>query len=125
MMMGAVVLLIAASGVAPSRPSREMATLAGRYTLLLQQPTGDRQLTLVLGSDGSARLTTEAPGRKSTSTTETGMWTVENGEVKVVANAGSKSGKKQVTLSIQGDSLVWTNNDSSSHGGETLIFRRR
>jgi hypothetical protein len=125
MMMGAVVLLIAASGMAPTKPSPEMAALAGRYTLLLHEPAGDRQLTLILGQDGSARLTTEAPGGKPPSTTESGTWTVENGEVKVVAAATSQGGKRQATLSGQDDSLVWIKDDSSLLAGESLIFRRR
>ncbi|HWO02993.1 MAG TPA: hypothetical protein VNS63_27380 [Blastocatellia bacterium] len=125
MMMGALVVLIAASGMAPTKPSPEMSALAGRYMLLQQQPTGDRRLTLVLGPDGSATLTIETPGDKSASTTETGTWTVENGEVKVMAAATSRRAKRQVTLSVKDDSLVLNKDDSSLEGGEPLIFRRR
>lgn len=123
MTLGALVLLIAASGGMPAKPSPEMAGLAGRYSLLLQQPAGDRQLTLILGPDGSARLTTEAPGEKPPLTTQNGVWTEDSGKVTVVATGAAKSGKRQMTLGIQGDSLVWID-DSGSHGGGDLIFRR-
>lgn len=125
MTIGALVLLIAASGVTPTKPSPQMATLAGGYTLVLRGAEGDQQLTLVLGPDGSARLTIETPGEKPPSTTQSGVWTVDSGEVKVAATGASKSGKRQMTLGIQGDSLVWNENDSSSNRGESLIFRRK
>ena len=123
MTIGAVVLLIAASGVMP-HSSPEMATLAGSYTLL-SRPNVNQRVTLVLVKDGSARLTTEAPGEKPASTTQMGVWTVEGGAVKLALTASSGAGSRQMTLSIQEDSLVETEDDSSAEGGENRTFRRR
>lgn len=122
MMIGAVVLLIAASGVIPKQ-SPEMATLAGSYTLLLSNV--NRQLTLVLARDGSATLTTEALGEKTASTTRMGVWTIESGAVKLALTASGGAGPGQTTLSIQEDSLVVIENDSTPEGGENRTFRRR
>ena len=123
MTIGAVVLLIAASGVIP-RSSAEMAALAGSYTLL-SQPNANHRVTLVLLKDGSAKLTTEAPGEKPASTTQMGVWTVESGTVKLALTTSSGAGRRQMTLSNQEDSLVGIENDSTSEGGETWTFRRK
>ncbi|HTG13879.1 MAG TPA: hypothetical protein VK747_01280 [Blastocatellia bacterium] len=123
MTIGAVVLLIAASGVIP-HSSPEMAALAGSYTLI-SRPDVNQRLTLVLVKDGSARLTTEALVEKPASTTQMGVWTVEGGAVKLALTASSGAGKRQMTLSIQEDSLVGIENDSISEGGENWTFRRR
>ena len=123
MTIGAVVLLIAASGVIP-HSSPEMAALAGSYTLL-SPPNVNHRLTLVLIKDGSARLTTEAPGEKLASTTQMGVWTVEGGAVKLALTASSGAGPRQMTLSIQEDSLVRIENDSNPESGENWTFRRR
>ena len=122
MTIGAVVLLIAASGVMP-RSSPEMAALAGSYTLISRANVNQR-ITLVLVKDGSARLTTEAPGEKPASTTQMGVWTVEGGAVKLALTASSGAGPRQMTLSIQEDSLVGIENESSPEGGENWTFRR-
>src|SRR5262245_49886145 len=124
MMIGAVVLLIAGSGLMPT-PSPEMATLAGTYTYRLSRPTADELLTLVLVKDGIARLITEEQGEMTTSTTQTGVWTVENGAVKLALNASGGQGERQMTFSIGEDSLVGIKNDSSPEGGESWSFRRR
>lgn len=123
MTIGAVVLLIAASGVIP-HSSPEMAALAGSYTLL-SQPNVNQRITLVLVKDGSARLTTEALDEKPASTTQMGVWTVEGGAVKLALTAASGAGARQMTLSIQEDSLVRIENDSTPEGGENWTFRRR
>jgi hypothetical protein len=123
MMIGAVVLLIAASGVIPKQ-SPEMATLAGTYTLLLTRLNVDQRLTLVLARDGSARLTTEALGEKPASTTQMGVWTMEGGAVKLALTATGVTGPRHMTLSIQEDSLVGIENDSSAEG-ETWTFLRK
>ena len=123
MTIGAVVLLIAASGVIPHR-SPEMATLAGSYTLL-SRANVDQRITLVLVKDGSAKLTTEALGEKPASTTQMGVWNVEGGAVKLALTASSGAGARQMTLSIQEDSLVRIENDSTPEGGENWTFRRR
>lgn len=115
-------LLIAASGVIP-QPSPEMATLAG--TLVLSQPNLNQRLTLVLGKDGSAKLTTEGLGEKAVSTTESGVWSVENGTVKLALTASRGTVQRQMTLNIEGDSLVGIENDSSPEGGENWTFRRK
>ena len=122
MTIGAVVLLIAASGVIP-HSSAEMAALAGSYTLL-SQPNVNQRITLVLVKDGSAKLTTEAPGEKPASTTQMGVWTVESGAVKLALTASSGAGSRQMTLSIQEDSLVGIENESRPEGGENWTFRR-
>jgi hypothetical protein len=124
MMIGAVVLLIAASGVVP-QPSPEMATLTGNYTLMLNQPDVNQRLTLVLGKDGSATLTAEALGENAVSTTESGVWTIESGVVKLALTASSGTRPRQMTLSIQEDSLVGLENDSTPLDGENWTFRRR
>ncbi len=124
MMIGAVVLLIAASGVVP-KASPELATLAGTYILQLSRPNVNEQLTLVLVKDGSARLTTESLDEKTASTTQAGVWTVEGGAVKLALTASRGAGSRQMTLSIQEDSLVGNENDSSPEGGENWTFRRR
>src|SRR4030095_11761729 len=93
MMIGAVVLLIAASGVIPKQ-SPEMATLAGSYTALLRDV--NPRLTLVLSKDGSAKLTTEALDEKPASTTQMGVWTVEDGVVKLALNASSGAARGQM-----------------------------
>jgi hypothetical protein len=123
MTIGAVVLLIAASGVIP-HSSPEMAALAGSYTLL-SQPNVNQRITLVLVKDGSAKLTTEALGEKPTSTTQMGVWTVEGGAVKLALTASSGAVPRQMTLSIQEGSLVETQDDSSAEAGENWTFRRR
>lgn len=97
-MIGAVVLLIAASGVIPKR-SPEMATLAGTYILQLSRPTADQRLTLVLAKDGSARLTTEALGEKPASTTQMGVWRVESDAVKLALHASTETAPREITLS--------------------------
>jgi hypothetical protein len=122
MMTGAVVLLIAASGMIP-RQSSEMATLAG--TFVFNQPIVNHRLTLVLGKDGSARLTTEALDDKRASTTQNGLWTVESGAVKLALTASSAARPRQMTLGIEGDSLVEIENDSTPAGSEKWTFRRR
>jgi len=123
MTIGAVVLLIAASGVIP-HSSPEMAALAGSYALL-SPPNVNHRVTLVLGQDGSARLTTEAPGEKPASTTQMGVWTVESGAVKLALTASSGAGARQMTLSTQEDTLVGIENDSSPEGGGNWTFRRK
>jgi len=123
MTIGAVVLLIAASGVIP-HSSPEMAALAGSYTLL-SRANVDQRITLVLVKDGSAKLTTEALGEKPASTTQMGVWNVEGGAVKLALTASSGAGARQMTLSIQEDSLVRIENDSTPEGGENWTFRRR
>jgi hypothetical protein len=120
--IGALVLLIAASGVVP-QTSPEMATLAG--TLVLSQPDVNRRLTLVLARDGSARLTTEALGEKAVTTTESGVWTIESGVVKLALTASGGSRPRQMTLSIQEDSLVWIEDDLTAQGAENWSFRRK
>ena len=122
MTIGAVVLLLAASGVIP-HSSPEMAALAGSYTLISRANVNQR-ITLVLVKDGSARLTTELPGEKPASTTQMGVWTVEGGAVKLALTASSGAGPRQMTLSIQEDSLVGIENESSPEGGENWTFRR-
>lgn len=124
MMIGAVVLLIAASGVVP-QPSPEMAALTGNYTLMLNQPDVNQRLTLVLGKDGSATLTAEALGEKDVSTTESGVWTIESGVVKLTLTASSGTRPRQMTLSIQEDSLVGIENNATPLDGENWTFRRR
>ena len=124
MMIGAVVLLIAASGVVP-QPSPEMATLTGTYTLVLNQPDLNQRLTLVLGNDGSATLTALALGERAVSTTQSGVWTIEPGVVKLTLSASSGTRPRQMTLSIQEDSLVGIENDATPLDGENWTFRRR
>src|SRR4030095_5578324 len=119
MMIGAVVLLIAASGVIPKQ-SPEMATLAGSYSTGLSNI--NQRLTLVLGKDGSAKLTTEVLDEKPASTTQMGLWTVEGTAVKLALNAWSGAASRQMTLSIQEDSLVGIENGSSPEGGENWTF---
>jgi hypothetical protein len=122
MTIGAVVLLIAASGVIPQK-SIPMAALAG--TLVLTRPDVNQRLTLVLGKDGSATLTTGALGEKAVSTTESGVWTIESGVVKLALTSSSGARARQMTLSIQEDSLVGIETDSTPLGGEDWTFRRR
>lgn len=117
-------LLIAASGVVP-QPSPEMATLTGTYTLVLNQPDLNQRLTLVLGNDGSATLTALALGEKAVSTTQSGVWTIETGVVKLTLSASSGTRPRQMTLSIQEDSLVGIENDATPLDGENWTFRRR
>jgi hypothetical protein len=124
MMIGAVVLVIAGSGLMPT-PSPEMATLAGTYSLLLSRPTGDERLTLVLDKDGMARLITEDLGEMTASTTQSGVWTVENGAVKLALNASGGQAQRQMTLGIREDSLVANENDSNPEDGQSWTFRRR
>jgi hypothetical protein len=124
MMIGAVVVLIAASGVIPKR-SPEMKALTGTYILQLSRPTADQRLTLVLVEDGSAKLTTETLAEKPASTNQMGVWTVEGDAVKLALTASSGAPAGQMTLSIQEDSLVRIENDSSAEGGENWTFRRR
>ena len=122
MTIGAVVLLIAASGMIPGH-SPEMAAVAG--TFVLSQPIANHRLTLVLGKDGSAGLTTEALDGKSASTTRMGVWAVESGAVKLTLAASSGSGQRQMTLSVQDDSLVAIEIDSTPEDVEDWTFRRK
>jgi len=123
MTIGAVVLLIAASGVIP-HSSPEMETLAGSY-MLVDRPNFNQRVTLVLVKDGSARLTTEAMGEKSASTTQMGVWTVESGSaVKLALTASRGTGHRQMMLSIKEDTLVEIEDDSSSEDRENWVFRR-
>ena len=123
MTIGAVVLLIAASGVIP-HSSPELATLAGSYALL-NHPNVNQRVTLVLVKDGSARLTTEAPAEKRATTTQMGVWSVEGGSVKLALTASGGAQPRQMTLSIQEDSLVGIENDSTAEGAANWTFRRR
>jgi hypothetical protein len=45
--------------------------------------------------------------------------------VKLALTASSGAGPRQMTLSIQEDSLVGIENESSPEGGENWTFRRR
>ena len=120
MMVGALVLLIAAAGVIP-KTSPAVAALAG--TLVLSEPESNRRLTLVLRKDGSAILTTETPAEKTVTATQSGLWTVDNDLVKLALTASSGASPRQMTLSIQEDSLVVINADSQ--GPENGTFRRQ
>src|SRR5262249_51208559 len=109
----------------PAPPVPDNSKLVGSYAAIL--PAADavgRIVTLDLGIDGSATMTTQFIG-KGTPSTESGTWTADdNNAVVAFTQVDGKPEDNRITWTLKGNNLATTAYDKNQYGSAGLPLQR-